>query len=312
MIALIEQVADSSATVLIQGESGTGKEGAARLIHGRSGRKDGPFVAVNCAALPETLLESELFGYEKGAFTGAAGRKEGRFELAHGGTLFLDEVADLSLVTQPKILRVLQEGEFERLGGTRTIKVDVRIVTATNQDLAQMVRDRRFREDLYYRLKVITVNVPPLRERREDVQVLAEHFLRIYGAKNNRVLDGFTPDALRRLEGYSWPGNVRELENVVERGVVLARGGHIDIGDLPEEIAGATPLPEGVLTVRIGTPLAEIEQRLLEATLRATKNNKTLTAKLLGIDPRTVSRKLERWDEEAESESSSTESPSPT
>jgi len=297
MIALIEQVADSSATVLIQGESGTGKEGAARLIHQRSGRKDRPFVAVNCAALPETLLESELFGYEKGAFTGAAGRKEGRFELANGGTLFLDEVADLSLVTQPKILRVLQEGEFERLGGTRAVKVDVRIVTATNQDLAQMVRDKRFREDLYYRLKVISINVPPLRERREDIRVLAEHFLRLYAAKNNRVLGGFTDEAFRRLEGYSWPGNVRELENVVERGVVLARSALIDVADLPEEIAGATPLPEGVLSVRIGTPLAEIEQRLLEATLLATKGNKTLTAKLLGIDPRTVSRKLERWDE---------------
>ena len=297
MIALIEQVADSSATVLIQGESGTGKEGAARLIHQRSGRKDGPFIAVNCAALPETLLESELFGYEKGAFTGAAGRKEGRFEMVNGGTLFLDAVADLSLVTQPKILRVLQEGEFERLGGTRAVKVDVRIVTATNQDLAQMVRDKRFREDLYYRLKVISINVPPLRERREDIRVLAEHFLRLYAAKNNRVLGGFTDEAFRRLEGYSWPGNVRELENVVERGVVLARSALIDVADLPEEIAGATPLPEGVLSVRIGTPLAEIEQRLLEATLLATKGNKTLTAKLLGIDPRTVSRKLERWDE---------------
>jgi two-component system response regulator HydG len=299
MMALVEQVADSSATVLIQGESGTGKELVARAIHERSPRRGGPFVAVNCAALPETLLESELFGYEKGAFTGAVGRKEGRFELADGGTLFLDEVADLSPVTQPKILRVLQEGEFERLGGTRTLRVDVRIVTATNRDLGQMVREKRFREDLYYRLNVITVTVPPLRERREDIRLLAEHFLRVYAAKNNRRLDGITDEALRRLEGYSWPGNVRELENVVERGVVLARGGRLDVPDLPEEIAGAAPLPEGVMTVRIGTPLAEIEQRLLEATLRATKGNKTLTAKLLGIDPRTVSRKLERWDDDA-------------
>ncbi len=297
MQALAEQVADSSATVLIQGESGTGKEGVARLIHQHSARHGRPFVAVNCAALPETLLESELFGYEKGAFTGAAGRKEGRFELADGGTLFLDEVADLSLVTQPKILRVLQEGEFERVGGTRTIRVDVRIVAATNQDVGQMVREKRFREDLYYRLKVITINVPPLRDRREDVRMLAEHFLRIYAAKNNRRLEGFTDDALRRLEGYSWPGNVRELENVVERAVVLERGTLIGVDDLPEEVAGATPLPEGVLTVRIGTPLAELEKRLLEATLRATRNNKTLTARLLGIDVRTVSRKLERWDE---------------
>jgi len=297
MMTLVEQVADSSATVLIQGESGTGKEGAARAIHERSGRKSGPFIAVNCAALPETLLESELFGYEKGAFTGAAGRKEGRFELADGGTLFLDEVADLSPVTQPKILRVLQEGEFERLGGTRSIRVDVRIVAATNQDLAQMVRDKRFREDLFYRLNVITINVPPLRDRREDIPVLAHHFVRIYAAKNNRKLEGLTDEAVRQLEAYSWPGNVRELENVVERAVVLARGSRIEVADLPPDIAGATPLPEGVLTIRIGTPLAEVEARLLDETLRVTKGNKTLTARLLGIDPRTVSRKLERQED---------------
>ena len=298
MMTLVEQVADSSATVLIQGESGTGKELVASTIHARSARSRGPFIAVNCAALPETLLESELFGYEKGAFTGAAGRKEGRFELADGGTLFLDEVSDLSPVTQPKILRVLQEGEFERLGGTKSLRVDVRIVAATNQELAQMVREKRFREDLYYRLNVITLTVPPLRERREDIHVLAQHFLRVYSAKNNRRLEGFTDDAIRRLEAYAWPGNVRELENVIERGVVLARGALMDVADLPEEIAGATPLPEGVLSVRIGTPLAEVEARLLEETLRVTKGNKTLTAKLLGIDPRTVSRKLERQDED--------------
>ena len=297
MMTLVEQVADSSATVLIQGESGAGKEGVARAIHERSARKNKPFVAVNCAALPETLLESELFGYEKGAFTGAAVRKEGRFELADTGTLFLDEVADLSPLTQPKILRVLQEGEFERLGATRTQRVDVRIVTATNQDLARMVKDKRFREDLFYRLNVITIMVPPLRERSEDIRLLAQHFLRVYSAKNNRRLEGFTDDAIRRLEGYAWPGNIRELENVIERGVVLAKGSLMDVTDLSEEIAGATPLPEGVLTVRIGTPLSEIEARLLDATLQVTGGNKTLTAKLLGIDVRTVSRKLERRDD---------------
>jgi two-component system response regulator HydG len=297
MMTLVEQVADSSATVLIRGESGAGKEGVARAIHERSARRNKPFVAVNCAALPETLLESELFGYEKGAFTGAGVRKEGRFELADSGTLFLDEVADLSPLTQPKILRVLQEGEFERHGGTRTQRVDVRLVTATNQDLAQMVREKRFREDLYYRLNVITITVPPLRERREDIRLLAQHFLRVYSAKNNRRLDGFTDDAVRRLEGYAWPGNVRELENVIERGVVLAKGSLMDVTDLSEEIAGATPLPEGVLTVRIGTPLSEIEARLLDATLQVTGGNKTLAAKLLGIDVRTVSRKLERRDD---------------
>ena len=302
-MALVEQVADSSATVLIQGESGTGKELVARTIHARSARSRGPFVAVNCAALPETLLESELFGYEKGAFTGAAGRKEGRFELANGGTLFLDEVSDLSVVTQPKILRVLQEGEFERLGGTKTFRVDVRIVAATNQDLAQMVREKRFREDLYYRLNVITLTVPPLRERREDVRVLAQHFLRVYAAKNNRRLEGFTDEAIRRLEAYAWPGNVRELENVIERGVVLAQGALMDVTDLPPEIAGSTPLPEGVLSIRLGTPLAEVEARLLEETLRATKGNKTLTAKLLGIDPTTVLRKLKRQEEASDGSS---------
>jgi two-component system response regulator HydG len=314
LMTLVDQVADSSATVLIQGESGTGKELVARAIHERSSRRKGPFVAVNCAALPETLLESELFGYEKGAFTGAAGRKEGRFELADGGTLFLDEVADLSPVTQPKILRVLQEGEFERVGGTKSVRVDVRIVTATNRDLAALVRDKRFREDLFYRLNVITVVAPPLRERKEDIPVLAQHFLRLYAAKNNRRLEGFSDDVLGCLEAYSWPGNVRELENVVERAVVLARGSRIEIADLPESLtersvmlvrgqtgegtrapdlpAGAAGATEGVFKIRVGTPLAEVEQRLLEETLRLTKGNKTLAARILGIDPKTVFRKL--------------------
>jgi two-component system response regulator HydG len=317
MMTLVDQVANSSATVLVQGESGTGKELIARAIHERSPRRAGPFVAVNCAALPETLLESELFGYEKGAFTGAAGRKEGRFELADGGTLFLDEVADLSLVTQPKILRVLQEGEFERVGGVRTLRVDVRIVAASNQDLAALVKERRFREDLYYRLNVITITAPPLRERKEDVSVLAQHFLRLYAAKNNRTLEGFSDEALGCLEAYSWPGNVRELENVVERAVVLARGTTIEITDLPAAVTdrsvmleressvegaggegGAGVVPDGVFKIRVGTSLAEVEQRLLEETLRLTRGNKTLTAKILGIDPKTVFRKLKAGEAE--------------
>jgi two-component system, NtrC family, response regulator HydG len=298
MLTLVEQIADSSATILIQGESGTGKELVARTIHERSGRRAGPFVAVNCAALPETLLESELFGYEKGAFTGAAGRKEGRFELANGGTLFLDEVADLSLVTQPKILRVLQEGEFERLGATRTIQVDVRIVAATNQDLADMVKDKRFREDLYYRLNVITVRVPPLRERHEDIRVLAQHYLRVYAAKNGRKLEGFSNEALERLESYAWPGNVRELENLIERTVLLSRKDRIDAEDLPEEVAGVKRPPRDAILELVGTPLADIEQRLLDETLRITGGNKTQAAKLLGIDVRTVARKLERREDD--------------
>jgi len=318
MMTLVQQVADSSATVLIQGESGTGKEGVARAIHDGSPRRSGPFVAVNCAALPETLLESELFGYEKGAFTGAAGAKKGRFELADGGTLFLDEVADLSAVTQPKILRVLQEGEFERVGGTRTMRVDVRIVAATNQDLSQLVKDKRFREDLYYRLNVITVTTPPLRDRREDIRVLAQHFLRLYAAKNNRVLEGFTDEAMGCLEAYRWPGNVRELENVVERAVVLARAGVIEAGNLPPNVTeravtftrpepssatGASP--DGIFTIRMGTTLDEIEHRVLEETLRFAKGNRTVTAKLLGVDPKTIYRKLKQGEaEESASESS--------
>jgi len=298
MLSLVEQVADSSATILIQGESGAGKELVARTIHERSGRRAGPFVAVNCAALPETLLESELFGYEKGAFTGAAGRKEGRFELANGGTLFLDEVADLSLVTQPKILRMLQEGEFERLGGTRTLQVDVRIVAATNQDLAEMVKEKRFREDLYYRLNVITVRVPPLRERHEDIRLLAQHYLRVYAAKNGRKLESFSNEALERLESYKWPGNVRELENLIERTVLLARKDRIDAEDLPEEVAGVKRPPRDAILELVGTPLAEIEQRLLDETLRITGGNKTQAAKLLGIDVRTVARKLERREDD--------------
>ena len=294
MLTLVEQTADSSATILIQGESGTGKELVARTIHERSARRNGPFIAVNCAALPETLLESELFGYEKGAFTGAAGRKEGRFELAHGGTLFLDEVGDLSLVTQPKILRVLQEGEFERLGGTRTLQVDVRIVAATNQDVAEMVKEKRFREDLYYRLNVITIRVPPLRERPEDIRVLAQHYLRVYGAKNGRKLEGFTGEAIDRLEAYAWPGNVRELENLIERSVLLARKDRIDAEDLPEEVMGVKRPPRDAILELVGTPLADIERRLLDETLRITGGNKTQAAKLLGIDVRTVARKLER------------------
>jgi two-component system response regulator HydG len=298
MMTLIEQIADSSATALIQGESGTGKELVARTIHERSARRNGPFVAVNCAALPETLLESELFGYEKGAFTGAAARKEGRFELANAGTLFLDEVGDLSLVTQPKILRVLQEGEFERLGGTRSLQVDVRIVAATNQDVAEMVKEKRFREDLYYRLNVITIRVPPLRERHEDIRVLAQHFLRVYAAKNGRKLDGFSAEAVERLESYAWPGNVRELENLVERSVVLARKDRIDAEDLPEEVMGVKRPPRDAILELVGTPLADIERRLLDETLRITGGNKTQAAKLLGIDVRTVARKLERREDD--------------
>lgn len=291
VLELARQVAPTSATVLIQGESGTGKELVARALHEGSPRRGRRFIQVNCAALPETLLESELFGYERGAFTGAAARKEGRFELADGGTLLLDEVGDLSAATQAKLLRVLQEGEFERVGGTKTLKVDVRIVAATNQDLTALVKERRFREDLYYRLNVITIEIPPLRERKEDIPLLAHHFLRRYATKNRREISGFSEPALEQLRAYPWPGNVRELEHAVERAVILARGNLIDLTDLPATVSQAEPASR-VVQIPIGMPLDEVEQRLIEETLRLTKGNKELAAKLLGIASRTIYRKL--------------------
>ena len=291
VLRLVKQVAPTSATVLIQGESGTGKELVARALHELSPRREKPFVTVNCAALPETLLESELFGHEKGAFTGAVGRRSGRFELADGGTLLLDEVGDLSPLAQAKVLRVLQEGEFEPIGGMRTLKVDVRILAATNQDLLGLVRDKRFREDLYYRLQVISVTVPPLRERREDIGLLAQHFLRRYAAKNHRTLDGFTEAALAGLVDYPWPGNVRELEHAIERATILTRGPFVEVTDLPEAVAHAEPSAR-VVSIPIGMPLDEVEQRLIGETLKLTKGNKELAAKLLGIASRTIYRKL--------------------
>jgi len=291
VLELVEQVAPSSATILLQGESGTGKELIANAIHLGSPRRDGTFIKVNCAALPETLLESELFGYEKGAFTGAVARKEGRFELANGGTLFLDEVGDLSLATQAKLLRVLQEGEFERLGGTKTLKVDVRLVAATNTNLTQAVKEKRFRGDLYYRLNVITINLPPLRERQEDIPLLAQHFLLTYSRKNNKAIDGFSQEAMDLLLEYPWPGNVRELENIIERAVVLTKGRVIGPADLPEAI-GRVKRDERVVPIPVGMPLEEVELRLIEETLRRTKGDKTLAAKLLGIASRTIYRKM--------------------
>jgi two-component system response regulator HydG len=291
VLRLVKQVAPTSATVLVQGESGTGKELVARALHRLSPRREKPFVTVNCAALPETLLESELFGHEKGAFTGAVSRRPGRFELADGGTLLLDEVGDLSPLAQAKVLRVLQEGEFEPIGSARTAKVDVRLVAATNQDLARLVGEKRFREDLFYRMQVITLTVPPLRERREDIPLLAQHFLRLYATKNQRTLDGFTEAALAKFLEYPWPGNIREIEHTVERAAILARGPFVDVTDLPEAVAQAEPSAR-VIPIPIGMPLEEVEQRLIVETLKLTKGNKELAAKLLGIASRTIYRKL--------------------
>ena len=290
-LELVRQVAPSTATVLIYGESGTGKELIADAIHHGSPRRERACIKVNCAALPEQLLESELFGHERGAFTGAVARKEGRFELADGGTLFMDEIGDISSAMQAKLLRVLQSGEFERVGGTRTLKVDVRLVAATHADLAALVREKRFREDLYYRLNVITIKLSPLRERREDIPLLAHHFLQKYAAKNAKDIGGVTEEALDILQTYAWPGNVRELENVIERAVVLTQSSRLSPADLPETLV-RTDQAARHLVISIGTPLEEVEDRLIEETLRYTKGDKTLAAKLLGIATRTIYRRL--------------------
>jgi two-component system response regulator HydG len=300
---VIGQAAPSSATVLLLGESGTGKELFARAVHDHSGRAQAPFVPINCAAIPETILESELFGYERGAFTGAVQRKEGRFERANGGTLFLDEVGELTLPMQVKLLRVLQEGEIERLGGTGAIKVDCRVVAATNQDLAARVREGKFREDLYYRLNVIQVVLPPLRDREGDIPLLADHFVARFAAKNGKPMRGLNALAQQALASYSWPGNVRELENAIERAVVLSRSQEIELSDLPEQVraggpanrAGAQVATEGrTLTVPLGTTLDEIELRVILETLRHANEDKNLAAQLLKISVRTIYRKLNR------------------
>ena len=285
------QAAPSSATVLVLGDSGTGKELLARWIHERSGRARGPFVAVNCAAIPETILEAELFGHERGAFTGAVARREGRFARAAGGTLFLDEIAELSPSVQVKLLRVLQEGEYEPLGGD-TQRADVRIVAATNRDLRAEVAGGRFREDLYYRLNVIAVTAPPLRARREDIPLLVDHFLGVYCAKNGRPRLQPSRAAMQLLLDYAWPGNVRELENAIERAVVLCRGDALGEADLPEAIVQAAAPAPAALSFSIGTPLDEVEARLIRETLRHTKGDKPLAAQLLGISTRTIYRKL--------------------
>jgi DNA-binding NtrC family response regulator len=286
------QAAPSSATVLLLGESGTGKELIARHIHGRSSRASGPFVAVNCSAIPESILEGELFGHERGAFTGAVARRDGRFARAAGGSLFLDEIGELTPAVQVKLLRVLQEGEYEPLGGD-TVRADVRIIAATNRNLQQEVEAGRFREDLYYRLNVIAITAPPLRSRRDDVPLLVDHFLGIYCAKNGRPRLNVSSDALAKLLDYSWPGNVRELENVIERAAVLCPSDVLGLGDLPEAVTRASSPAPSSLVFEVGTPLAEVEQRMIRETLKRTEGDKSLAAQLLGISTRTIYRKLD-------------------
>jgi two-component system, NtrC family, response regulator HydG len=309
VLEIVAQVAPSSATVLIQGESGTGKEVIAQAIHDLSPRVNKPFVKISCAALPETLLEAELFGYERGAFTGAIARKEGRFELANGGTLFLDEIGEVSPTVQVKLLRVLQVGEFERLGGTKTFRADVRLVAATNMNLLEAVERKAFREDLFSRLNVITLILPPLREREGDIPLLAHHFLEIFQKKNNKDVKGFTQETLEVMLRYSWPRNVRQLENAIERAVVLTRGETIVPGDLPPEIlktvelslAGeAAMMDEKTISISLGTPLEAIERRVIEETLKHSRGDKNLASKILGISARTIYRKMEEEKKEEE------------
>ncbi|HET9216376.1 MAG TPA: sigma-54 dependent transcriptional regulator [Terriglobia bacterium] len=290
---MVEQVAPSTATVLITGDSGTGKEVIADAIHAASPRRGKPLIKVSCAALPETLLEAELFGYEKGAFTGANARKEGRFELAHGGTLFLDEIGEVSPAVQVKLLRVLQDQKFERLGGTRTIDADVRILAATNKDLQKEVEERRFREDLFYRLNVISIRIPPLRERKDDIQLLAMHFLKTYADRNQKKVEGFTEDAMLALTSYDWPGNVRELENAIERAVVFTTGNLVPLSVLPQNVSTFGESKHSLI-FKIGTPLRELERKAIEITLQHARGDKNLAARLLGVATRTIYRHLER------------------
>lgn len=292
IMEMVATVAPTRSTVLLTGESGTGKEVIARLIHDRSGRT-GYFVPVHCAALASTLLESELFGYEKGAFTGASERRKGRFELADHGTIFLDEIGEIDAATQVKLLRVLESRSFERVGGTETVKVDVRLIAATNRDLRKMVAEKSFREDLFYRLSVVNLELPPLRERREEIPVLIHRFIAEFARDNQREVDGIEPDALARLVHYDWPGNIRELRNCIECMVVLAKGRKLSVADIPENIREARPVvpEEKTKELPVGT-FEATERELIEKALAECNGNRTAAAKLLGISRRTLHRRL--------------------
>ncbi|MCM2279522.1 MAG: sigma-54 dependent transcriptional regulator [Oligoflexia bacterium] len=294
--AMIARVAPTAASVLITGESGTGKELVARCIHRQSQRGAERFVALNCAAVPDSLIESELFGFEKGAFTGATGARDGLFEAAHQGTLLLDEIGEMPLNTQPKLLRALQEGEVRRLGSNVSKKVDVRLVAATNRDLRECARAGTFRQDLLYRLEVICLRVPPLRERMEDLPDLAYRFLKVNSARHAKSVTGIGEEALELLLAHPWPGNVRELANVIERAVVFARGEHLEAADLPEHLRSASGAVSAgaAISVPLGMSLKEVEDLLIRKTLEATDGDKNMTAKILGINSRTIYRKLDK------------------
>jgi DNA-binding NtrC family response regulator len=291
VIQMVNQVAPLKSTVLLAGESGVGKELVAEALHQQSPRKTKPLVKLNCGALPEGLIESELFGHEKGAFTGAIQQRKGRFELADGGTIFLDEISEMPLATQVKLLRVLQEGEFERVGGSQTLKVDVRVIAATNLDLEAAVAQGKFRKDLFYRLHVIHLEIPALRERVEDIPLLALHFLDKFCLENNRPAMGFSPAAMRALKSYAWPGNVRELQNAVERAVALCAGPMVELNDLPEEIR-QHPAENDKITVPVGATMEEIERQAILQTLKKTGGDKEMAARVLGIGLATIYRRL--------------------
>ncbi|HVR60761.1 MAG TPA: sigma-54 dependent transcriptional regulator, partial [Polyangia bacterium] len=325
--AVVEKVANTPSTVLITGESGTGKELIARALHDNSSRHNGPFIKINCAAIPKTLMESELFGYEKGAFTGAVGAKPGRFELAHGGTLFLDEIGEIPVEMQVKLLRVLQESEFERVGGIKTIKVDVRLITATNRDLMQEIASGSFREDLFYRLNVVPIHIPPLRERREDVPLLASHFIAKFNDRLKKTITAIQPAAMERLIAYNWPGNIRELENVMERTMLFCEGPEIGVSDLPPEVApppGAaaaapaahaaeTPSPVAAAAPPVAAPAAavgaaasslkeavraeteRVERGLIQRALDETGGNVTQAARKLKISRKSLQTKMKEF-----------------
>jgi DNA-binding NtrC family response regulator len=290
---MVRQVAPSRSSVLITGESGSGKEMIAEALHYNSPRKDKAFIKVHCAALTETILESELFGHEKGAFTGAIARKRGRFELAHLGTLFLDEIGEINQNVQIKLLRVLEEKRFERVGGEETIEVDVRLIAATNRDLKEAISRGIFREDLYYRLNVVNIHVPPLRERKEDIPLLAAAFLREFAQENGKAIEGIDAKARLALYNYSWPGNVRQLRNSVESAVVMARAATVTMEDLPPNIRGEPG--EDSLRLPLGTSLADVEKEVIRSTLAREAGNKSRTAEILGIGRKTLHRKIEEY-----------------
>lgn len=296
----ISQVAPTRASVLVTGESGTGKELVADALHELSGRSGKPFIKVHCASLSPTLLESELFGHEKGAFTGAVSQKKGRFELADGGSIFLDEIGEIDLSTQVKILRVLQERCFERVGGEETIKIDVRIIAATNRNLEEEIKKGTFREDLYYRLNVVHLEVPPLRERKEDIPLLVSSFIQTFNEEDGKSVEGFTPAARKLLLAYSWPGNIRELRNTVESCVVMARGKWIDETELPADIRAASRQSE--VSLKLGVTLEEAERQLIISTIDFCGGNKTKAAEVLGIGRKTLHRKLQEYNLEKSDE----------